>query len=175
VSVEYGQAFFAGRSETVAASAAAVAPVVRELLDPLSLLDVGCGEGEWLEAFALDDAVGVDIATHTEYLQHNLVYPLHLHRTFDLVLCLEVGEHLPVSAADVLVDTLVRHGRTIVFSAAVPGQVGKGHINLQPHSYWHDKFTARGYTMLDVIRPRIARNYAVSAWYRDNVFLYLHA
>jgi len=56
--------------------------------------------------------------------------------------------------------------------AAVPGQAGIGHINCQPHEYWHDKFNARGYAMLDCIRPYI-RHPDVSSWYRKNVFAYV--
>jgi hypothetical protein len=134
---------------------------------------VGCGQGEWLEAFGLDDVQGVDIAAPEPYLCHDLNYALHLGRTFDLVLSLETGEHLPPSAADVYVDSLVRHSRTVVFSAAVPGQAGKGHIHLQPHEYWHEKFAARSYDMFDIVRPQIAHRYDVSAWYRENVFVYI--
>jgi 2-polyprenyl-3-methyl-5-hydroxy-6-metoxy-1,4-benzoquinol methylase len=179
--VTYGAAFFAGRSETVVRSAAGVVPVLRDLLDPRSLLDVGCGQGEWLEAFGLEDSVGVDIAYTdqlemwplADYSRHDLQYALDLERTFDLVVCLEVAEHLPPAAADVLVDTLCRHSGTVVFSAAVPGQEGIGHINCQPHEYWHAKFAARGYAVNDAIRPRIAGDWTVSPWYRDNIFLYL--
>lgn len=170
----YDTDFFAGRSETVALSASVVAPRIVDLLSPRSLLDVGCGQGEWMDAFDLEDMLGVDIAAPEgeQYLSRDLQYPLRLERTFDLVLCLEVGEHLPASAADVLVDTLVTHSNTVVFSAAVPGQAGKGHINCQPHEYWHQKFNAREFVMLDAIRPLI-RDSRVSPWYQANIFLYV--
>ena len=59
-----------------------------------------------------------------------------------------------------------------MFGAAVPGQEGKGHINCQPHDYWHAKFGDRGYDMFDAIRPLIADDARVSPWYRNNMFLY---
>lgn len=169
----YGPEFFVGRSETVTRSAAVVVPVIVELFQPQSVLDLGCGMGEWLEAFGLDDMQGVDIAAPEPWLHADLRWPLDLERTFDLVLCLETGEHLPESSAWRLVDSIVRHGRTVVFSAAVPGQEGKGHINCQPHEYWHEKFDDRGYAMLDVIRPRLAGRYDVAAWYLANTFAYV--
>lgn len=173
----YGPAFFAGRRETVLQSASVVAPLIADLLAPLSLLDVGCGQGEWLEAFdpLVPDMVGVDIAApdHERFLQHDLTTPLVLDRTFDLVVSLEVGEHLPEDAADTFVASLVRHGGDILFSAAVPGQQGNGHINCQPHEYWHEKFAAYGYEDHDAVRPLIAGDGRVSPWYRDNIFLYL--
>ena len=168
----YGPEFFVGRSEMVARSASVVVPIIVDLFHPQSVLDVGCGQGEWLEAFGLDDMQGVDIAAPEPYLQFDLNYRLALGRTFDLVLSLETGEHLPPSADDVYVDSMCRHSRTVVFSAAVPGQAGKGHINCQPHEHWHAKFLVRGYQVLDVIRPRLAGRHDVSDWYRANIFAY---
>lgn len=173
MSVVYDQEFFAGRSETAVSSASVVVPVLMDLLQPESVLDAGCGRGEWLDAFGLDDMVGVDIfAPEGEgIVQHDLTKPLDLGRSFDLVLSLEVGEHLPEEAADTYVGSLVCHGDAVVFSAAVPGQEGKGHINCQSHEYWREKFSQRGFLMSDVIRPRI-QDHRVAPWYRNNLFLY---
>jgi hypothetical protein len=170
----YGPAFFAGRSHTVAQSATAVVPHLMALLSPRSVVDFGCGQGEWLDAFPVDvETMGVDIAApeRMNFAQLDLTEPIQLG-TFDLVLCLETGEHLPEDSADTLIDTLVRHGDVVVFGAAVPGQEGKGHINCQPHRYWHDKFEARGFETRDVIRPLIENDARVSPWYRSNMFVY---
>jgi 2-polyprenyl-3-methyl-5-hydroxy-6-metoxy-1,4-benzoquinol methylase len=172
----YGAEFFAGRSPTVTASAEALSPLISRLLAPDSVLDLGCGQGEWLESLRpfCKDLVGVDIAAPEGYVRHDLTTELDLGRTFDLVLCLEVGEHLPAEAADTLVDTVVRHaGSAVLWSAAVVGQEGIGHINCQPHGYWHAKFEERGFVTQDTIRPLIYDNHAISPWYRNNIFLYL--
>jgi SAM-dependent methyltransferase len=170
----YDETFFAGRSETVVRSAEVVVPVLKDMLAPLSLLDVGCGKGEWLEAFGIEDSLGIDIAAPEgqKFLQHDLTKPLDLKRTFDVVLSLEVGEHLPEKDAAVYAHTIVRHTRTVVFSAAVPGQEGKGHINCQPHEYWHRMFDSYGFQCFDTIRPLI-RDWRVSPWYQNNTFLYV--
>jgi SAM-dependent methyltransferase len=175
----YGPEFFAGRSPLVRRSAEATVPVIMDLLDPVSVFDVGCGQGEWMEAFAehiSGDVLGVDIAANESQLQHDLTEPVELGRFFDLVFCVEVGEHLPESAADTLVDSLVRHcdpeRGDIVFGAAVPAQLGTGHINCQQHEYWHGKFAARGYGAFDIIRPRIQHDERISPWYRNNMFVY---
>lgn len=177
----YGPGFFAGRTETVAMSAKVVVPLIIRYVEPVSVLDIGCGQGEWVKALrggtgcVRGPAVyGVDISAPDApgFIRHDLTEPLDLGGRFDLVLCLETAEHLPEWAADTLVDSIVRHADTVVFSAAVPGQEGIGHINCQPHQYWHDKFAERGYQMWDPFRPLLAGDHRVSPWYRDNLFLY---
>lgn len=173
----YGPEFFAGRSGPLMSSISVVVPAILGLLEPKSVLDLGCGQGEWMQAFRKHGvfSVGVDISAPEGegFRRHDLTEPLDLGWDYDMVLCLETGEHLPESAADTLVDSCVSHSDTIVFSAAVVGQEGIGHINCQPHEYWHEKFNALGYHDFDEIRPLI-QHPAVSPWYRDNIFVYWH-
>jgi hypothetical protein len=107
-----------------------------------------------------------------EFLAKDLSFPFDLGRRFDLVQCLEVAEHLPERAADGLIDSIVRHGDVVLFSAAVPGQGGTHHVNEQPVEYWRDKFAARGYAAFDVLRPRIWQNPSVAPWFRFNSLIY---
>ena len=172
----YTPAFFAEHHETVTMSASIVAPLVKDMLVWKTLLDVGCGQGEWLDAFDIEDSVGVDIAAPERegFIRHDLTTPLDLGRTFGLVISLETAEHLPESAADTYVENIVRHAAHLVlFSAAVPGQEGLHHVNCQPHEYWHEKFEQHGLVWTDPIRPLIASNPYVSPWYRNNLFVYV--
>lgn len=172
----YGPAFFAGRSETVTRSASVVVPAIMQLLEPESVVDIGCGQGEWVYEFercGVYYAYGVDISPPDgpAFRRHDLTKPLDIGRTFDLILCLETGEHLPESAADTLVNTVAHHANHyVVFGAAVPGQAGTGHINCQPPEWWHAKFATYGFEAQDTLRPLI-QHPAVSAWYRDNTWV----
>jgi len=118
---------------------------------PGSLLDVGCAEGGlvlWASGQGIE-AMGIDLATPSDLslVRADLQNPVDQQRMFDWVLCWEVAEHLPESAADTLCQTLARHvapaGR-LLFTAAPPGQRGPGHINLQPVEYWLEKLYAAG-------------------------------
>jgi hypothetical protein len=82
------------------------------------------------------------------YVEDDLRDGIHQRVVFDLVTCLEVGEHLPESAAETLCNSIARHlavqDGILVFSAATPGQMGKHHINCQPPLYWRSLLYDRG-------------------------------
>ncbi len=177
----YTPEFFAEHHWTTSLSASVVAPIVKDLLNPRSVIDIGCGQGEWLEAFGIEESIGVDIAAPDRegFISHDLTEPLKLKtplglgRWFDLVVSLETAEHLPEEAADTYVESIARHaGDAVLFSAAVVGQEGLNHINCQPHEYWHKKFKRHGFVVTDPIRPLIAGDERVSPWYRNNLFIY---
>jgi len=135
---------------------ALVQSLVAELGPFTSSLDLGAGAGFYsmalsglgVEAWAVELAEEAPVFSldYVCVLCHDLRLPLDLGgRTFDLVLCIEVAEHLPESAADTLCDTIALHANhLVVFTAAPPGQGGTGHINCQPPCYWRDKLEARG-------------------------------
>ncbi len=95
-----------------------------------------------------------------------------LHRRFDLVICLEVAEHIEPENADRLVESLVRHGSVLAFSAAVPSQGGAHHVNMQWPEYWARKFRARGFVAFDLVRPRVADDRRVPTYYAQNLIVY---
>jgi hypothetical protein len=162
-----------------------VLPLVVTLLEPTSVIDVGCAMGAWLSVFqelGVKDIVGIDApGTDTDqllipqqcFLGHDLRQPLHLGRTFDLVVSLEVAEHLPPECAESFVQTLVELGPAVLFSAAIPLQGGSEHLNEQWQEYWANLFHARGYLAIDCVRRHVWNNPQVHFWYAQNTLLYV--
>jgi len=160
-----------------------VVPVIMDLVKPTSVLDVGCGLGTWLKAFeehGVRDVLGLDgdhvdqsllkISTD-KFRTQDLTKRWDLGRKFDLVISLEVAEHLDARAADLFVEMLVNHGNTILFSAAVPRQGGQNHVNEQWPAYWQEKFKKHGFYFHDVVRSKVWFNNNVQWWYSQNMFL----
>lgn len=150
---------------------------------PASLLDVGCGEGtlvRWCRAHQID-AMGIDLAApvDTDFRREDLCEPVDLGRDFDWVLCWEVAEHLPKTAAATLCETLVRHlaheGR-LLFTAARPGQSGPGHINCQSPIYWVNHFAAQGLLPATKMTLALAKDWLQVApqtpWYGRNLLVF---
>ena len=183
----YDQAFYADVSRMARDSAKAIVPIVVELVQPTSVIDVGCGTGTWLTAFVeqgvttylgIDgdyvprDALSID-ASH--FVAADLRRPVSVgHTTYDLAVSLEVAEHLPEEAGDVFVDSLTRLAPVVLFSAAIPGQGGVDHINERWQDYWAERFALRRFVPLDAIRPRVWDNEKVAWFYAQNTLLYAH-
>lgn len=180
----YDAKFFDYMTESAARSAARMVPLVVELLHPKSVIDVGCGTGAWVEAFVregIEDVWGADgewvdaaalLFPGDRFISADLTRPLTIGRTFDLVVSLEVAEHLPASAADAFVASLVNLGHVVLFSAAIPSQGGTRHINEQWPDYWAGRFAQHGYSAIDCIRPRVWDDPAVAWYYAQNTILY---
>lgn len=162
-----------------------VVPHLLRMFPVKSVLDVGCGLGTWLAVFrgkgVLDlfglDGSNVDRSmlqiSEMQFKEWDLRKPFDLGRKFDLVLCLEVAEHLPESCSDEFVASLCKHSDRIVFSAAIPGQGGQHHVNEQWVGHWKLRFGQMGYHLVDAIRPLVWNDDKVDIWYRQNMFLYV--
>ncbi len=152
---------------------------IAERLRPTSVLDIGCGIGAYLRLLGRLGAgtvLGLDalpaeatVLGAGEYTTADLGSPIDLGRRFDLVICVEVAEHLDPAREAVLIETIARHAdRAIVFSAAEPEQPGHGHVNCRPLGYWLDLWRARGW-LPDAVESMAMRALASLSWFRRNL------
>lgn len=167
-------------------SATGICTPVTQWLSSKSVVDFGCGQGAWLSVWkklGAQEVAGLDgpyidrsrlLIEPIDFHPSDLSKPIDLGRRFDLVMSVEVAEHLPESAANTFVDNLVRHGDAVLFSAALPGQLGEHHVNEQPFEYWRDKFSERGFVLFDPIRPRVQSDLSIEVCYRHNCLLFVH-
>jgi SAM-dependent methyltransferase len=161
-----------------------IVPIIVDLLKPKSVLDVGCGIGTWLKAFEsanVKDYVGLDgsyvdrsmlMIPEDRFISQDLEKPFDLNRKFDLVISLEVAEHLSKKVAKEFVHGLVAHSDVVIFSAAIPFQGGQNHLNEQWPSWWAAHFAEHRYIAYDVIRSRIWNNPKVDVWYKQNIIVF---
>lgn len=161
----------------------AIVKIILEQHQVSSVLDVGCGTGVWLKEFLshnVKDVYGVDGVPikNREFEVSTSLFSCvdlrsqwNLHRHFDLAICLEVAEHLPLESAPDFIRSLCTHSNLIVFSAACPHQEGQGHINCQWPSYWQQLFNMNSYLCADSLRPFIWDQEFPEYWYKQNIFV----
>lgn len=162
-----------------------IVPEIMRLLSFKSVVDIGCGTGTFLNIFkslGVTDVLGVDGSwvnkdllykniNPDEFLESDLENKITLNKKYDLVISLEVAEHLSHKSADIFVESLVNAGNIIVFSAAIPNQGGQNHINEQWVTYWEEKFMKHNYVIHDILRPIFWDNPDVFSWYKQNIVL----
>ncbi|MFN3270041.1 MAG: class I SAM-dependent methyltransferase, partial [Candidatus Kapaibacteriota bacterium] len=177
--------FYKERTDSLRA-ARQIVPFIVKLLNPKSVVDVGCGTGEFLSVFiefGIKDVLGIDgewvprsqlRIPEDKFQPMNLEKPIFLGRKFDLVVSLEVAEHLSPNSTPNFIDFLTSLGNIILFSAAIPGQGGLNHINERWQEDWKNLFEERGYVLFDAIRKQFWYNPNVCFWYKQNAFLYIN-
>jgi SAM-dependent methyltransferase len=185
---DYTEAFYLGNKAGSRGAAAQIVPHVIELMRPhapRSVVDFGCGIGTWLSVFkehGAEEIVGVDgdwvrrensLIAGCEFIAADFTAPTQLGRAFDLVISMEVAEHIPAKHAESFVDTLTSHGGIVLFSAAIPFQGGVSHVNEQWPAYWAALFAARGYLPADCLRGKFWNNPQVPWWYAQNCMFFV--
>jgi SAM-dependent methyltransferase len=180
----YSEQYYQSVTPGSSVSAQLVIPVVYSYIQPKSIVDVGCGAGAWLEVWqqtGINDYLGID----GKYVQKNLRIPpekflaadlekkIELDRKFDLVMSLEVAEHIHGESASIFIASLCTLGDVVLFSAAIPGQGGVLHYNEQYPEYWANLFAHNGFTGYDCIRAKIWMNTQIDTCYRQNILFFV--
>lgn len=133
---------------------------IAEYIHPQNFLEFGSGEGNLANA----------IADHVQLTESYCIEPLAMvpmqwdkglnllnidifsqpmpdiiNKKFDLVLSIEVAEHIEQARHEELFDFLVsRTGKYVVFSGARLGQGGHGHVAERSENEWRKEFIYRG-------------------------------
>jgi hypothetical protein len=182
----YSAEFFARRRTLALQSAERILDILWPIVSVQSVLDIGCASGIWLAEAKRRGAItikGIDgpwvpldqlEIDKEEFYAHDLgeSIPAEFEK-HDLAFCIEVAEHLPASASDALIEFLTCHADVVLFSAAIPGQGGTGHINEQCQSYWQHKFSKCGFACFDPIRPLVWEDESVNVIYKQNMLVYV--
>lgn len=181
----YTKDFYKILEDGARCSAKKIIPLVLELTQPGSVIDVGYGVGVWLSVFreyGIEDFLGIDgnyidnemlLIPAERFLPVDLKKSFAVERQFDLVVSLEVAEHLPAECAHTFVDSLVRLGPIVLFSAAIPFQGGTNHTNEQWQDYWAKFFREKGYVTIDCFRKKIWQDNDIEWWYAQNILLFV--
>lgn len=126
---------------------------------PKSVLDVGCAWGYLVEALRDRgvEAYGIDISEYAiskvrEDIKPYCVvgsisdkFPEELPDKYDLVITIEMLEHLTPEDGDIAIETLCNLSDTIVVSTTPDDFNEPTHINVQQPAYWVTRFAKHGF------------------------------
>lgn len=181
----YKEKFYSSRDSQTKESALIVLRLLFSYVQPQSMVDFGCGVGTWVKTgqeLGVSEILGLEgnwldlkqlVIPEKNFQYQDLASKFDLGKQFDLAISLEVAEHIEEKFSNNFIDNLTQASEIILFSAAIPGQRGSGHVNEQWPDYWIEKFKSRGYIPLDVIRPNIWNEVKVKSWYKQNSILFI--
>lgn len=170
-------------------------------LSPKKVLDVGCAMGFLVEALRDRgvEAFGMDISDYALQQIREDIRPYcwkgsimdPIPPEYDLIICIEVLEHLPSESAEQGISNLTQGASDILFSSTPNDYKEPSHFNVHPPEYWSELFALHGF-FRDVdfeaafitpwaarfrrraeTTPRIIREYERKGWYlqKENVEL----
>jgi SAM-dependent methyltransferase len=165
----------------------AIEQALVKLCEGQKVVDMGCGRGWYVEALSRAGiaAFGVDGNPEVQklgprYICADLAESLvivegeavAIGRETDIVLCLEVGEHMPAEYADQLLDNVCRNAeKRVVLSWAIPGQVGHGHVNCQSNEWVAEQMSRRGFVRNATIENEL-RTVATLPYFKNTLMVY---
>ena len=136
-------AFFGGIADAIVAEFA-----------PRTVLDAGCGIGFLVEALRARgvEARGFDVSRYAidqipeQVRRFCTVASItdEIDGDYDLIVCIEVLEHLPAEAAEAAVANLARHTDLVLFYSTPDDFREPTHLNVRPPEYWVGLFGRHG-------------------------------
>lgn len=160
----------------------ALAQYIRETFLFQSIADVGCGLGNYCKFFkesGIPIVHGYEgtqeinkIAVYDDIFSMDLTKNRWVEIGYDLVLCLEVGEHIPKNHEQGFINNLCRYVEDLlIISWAIPGQGGAGHFNEKSNECVIREFSKRGMAF-DKRASLKLREAADLKWFKNTLILF---
>lgn len=148
-----------------------------------SICDLGCGPGAFLSMLQNEkDVCGVDFSVgvqqkldidRSKYVDADLTKPLPFKRKYDIVMSLEVWEHLhPEFEGQYLDNVDSLSPDHVIISCAHPGQWGRHHYSPKTADEVVATMTARGYVLDDALTEKFRKIRCLATFYRKNTFVF---
>ena len=121
---------------------------------PASVLDAGCAIGLLVEKLRARgvEAFGMDVSSYAigqvdpgvrPWCQHGSIAE-EFPRNYDLIVSIEVLEHMPVREAEAAIANICRHTGDVIFSSSPLDYKEPTHVNVHPPEYWAAEFARHG-------------------------------
>ncbi len=125
-------------------------------ISPETVLDAGCAKGFLVEGLrnAGVQAWGIDISQYAIENVHDTIKPYckvasitdpFPQEHYDLIVSIEVLEHMPPQEADAAIRNLCNHTNQILFSSTPFDYKEVTHVNVQAPEYWAGIFAKNGF------------------------------
>ena len=124
-------------------------------LSPRRVLDAGCALGLLVETLRARgvDASGIDISSFAVANAAPDVRPhlregsiaAELDGDYDLIVSIEVLEHMPAADAESAIANFCRHTDDVLFSSSPLEFSEATHVNVRPPEYWAEQFAGHGF------------------------------
>lgn len=128
---------------------------IKSLIPAKTVLDAGCAKGFLVEALREQgmEAYGVDISSSAIGEAYESIKPYvrvgsltePLNQRYDLIVTIEVIEHIPASDALKAIANLCAASDDILFSSSPFDYDEPTHINVHPPEYWAVQFAKHGF------------------------------
>jgi SAM-dependent methyltransferase len=127
-----------------------IADRIVEGIAPQRVLDAGCAFGLLVEALRTRgvDASGVDLSAYAIGRVDERVRAFcrrasiteEFQERYDLIVCIEVLEHMPSADAEAAISNMCRHSDDILVSSTPSDHGEPTHINVHPPEHWAELF-----------------------------------
>jgi hypothetical protein len=156
------------------------AELVKMFKNSKTIIDIGCGNGGYTRNFIENglNCAGFDGSPLTPEITGGLCgiqdfsVPVDMMFKCDLVLSLEVGEHIPAAYESIFIDNLVNAAQKFIcLSWAIEGQGGLGHVNCRNNDYVIRELSKRGF-VYDQKRSDKLRSVSTFPWFKNTVMVF---